>query len=221
MTPDPNINDARHQLQQVGKSMVEHRLAWGNAGNISARTAPDRFLITATGTRLDELAPDDLVECDFDGSYEGERRPSKEIPMHRAVYEERPEINVVLHASPFYSTLFACSKEAIPGDLFVEDMYYLERVARVPYFNPGTQALGDAVSEQAANANILLLENHGVLVYDVNVKEAFMALQVLEYTCRMLVSASSAGIALAHLPPATVSDFLNKAGYKPRRQWSS
>lgn len=221
MTTDPKREDFRRQLQQVGKMMVEHGLAWGNAGNISARTAPDRFVITATGTRLDELAADDLVECAFDGIYTGERKPSKEIPMHRAVYEMRPEINIVLHASPFYSTLFACSKEDIPGDLFVEDMYYLERVARVPYFNPGTQALGDAVREQAANANVLLLENHGVLVYDVNVKEAFMALQVLEYTCRMLVNARSAGISLTHLPPETVSDFLNKAGYKPRRQWSS
>lgn len=220
MTNTPfSIDKARQELQLAGKNMVANGLAWGNAGNISARTAPDRFVITATGTRLDELAPDDLVEAAFDGTFAGERRPSKEIPMHRAVYETRPEINVVLHASPFYSTLFACSQEPIPGDLFVEDMYYLERVARVPYFHPGTQALGDAVRDQATNANVLLLESHGVLVYDVNVKEAFMALQVLEYTCRMLVMAKSAGIPLTHLPANTVTDFLNAAGYKPRRQW--
>lgn len=215
-----SLDDARQQLQLVGKHMVDQGLAWGNAGNISARTAPDRFIITATGTRLEELATEDLVECAFDGSFVGDRNPSKEIPMHRAVYEVRPEINVILHASPFYSTLISCSAEPIPDDLFVEDMYYLERVARAPYFHPGTQALGDAVREQASRANVLLLENHGVLVYDTSVKEAFMALQTLEYTCRMLITAKSAGISLTHLPAETASDFLGKTGYKPRRQWS-
>ncbi len=40
--------------------MLEHELAWGNAGNLSLRIAPERYLITASGTRLGELEADDL-----------------------------------------------------------------------------------------------------------------------------------------------------------------
>ena len=50
----------RADLQAAGRWMIDQGLTWGNAGNISARTAPDTFMITASGTRLGELAPDDI-----------------------------------------------------------------------------------------------------------------------------------------------------------------
>ncbi len=213
--------EARRQLVEAGRYMMTHGLAWGNAGNISARTGPDRYVITASGTFLGELDDDDLVTCTFGGQslHPARRKPSKEMPMHRAVYETRPEVNAVLHASPFYSTLFACANEALPSDLFVETMYYLERVERVPYCHPGSAELGEAVRRKAPLANVLLLDNHGVLVYDTSVREARMALQTLEMACRLIVTARSSGIALSALPQETVLHFLQHAGYKPRREW--
>ncbi|HEX6289608.1 MAG TPA: class II aldolase/adducin family protein [Herpetosiphonaceae bacterium] len=219
MQADPG--DVIAQLQEAGRYLVAHELAWGNAGNLSARTEPDRYLITASGTRLGELSRDDLVACSIaepaprsDGP-----RPSKERPMHEAIYAARPEINAVLHASPFYSTLIACSEVSLPSSWFVESMYYLERVARVRYCHPGSAELGAAVREQAHAANILLLNNHGVLVYDTSIREALMGLHTLEMTCRMWLTAQSAGVALRPLDPAVVEDFLLRAGYKPRRTW--
>jgi L-fuculose-phosphate aldolase len=199
--------------------MLDHDLAWGNAGNLSARLGPDRYLITAGGTRLGDLADDDFVECSFHGPLSGGRRPSKETHMHRAIYEQRPEIGAVLHASPFYSTLVACTDIQVPGDLFVEDMFYLERVEHVDYFHPGSRALGEAVRAKARQANILLLDHHGVLVYDTSIQEALMGLQTLEIVCRMTITARSAGLELRSLPVSTVSDFLENSGYRPRREW--
>jgi ribulose-5-phosphate 4-epimerase/fuculose-1-phosphate aldolase len=217
--PDMDLNEARAGLQTAGRFMLENDLAWGNAGNLSARLGPDRYLITASGTRLGELADDDFVECSFDRSFTGHRKPSKETPMHRAIYEQRPEIGAVLHASPFYSTLVACTDIQVPADLFIEDMYYLERVEHVGYFHAGSPELGEAVLEKAQKANILFLDNHGVLVYDTSIQEALMSLQTLEMVCRMAITAQSAGLALRSLPAATVTDFLENAGYRPRREW--
>ncbi|WP_309120465.1 class II aldolase/adducin family protein [Paenibacillus sp.] len=219
----PTVEEARRQLQDAGRYMMTNGLAWGNAGNISARTGEDRYLITASGTFLGELEDDDLVECSFAAGrlHESDKKPSKELPMHRAVYELRPEVNAVLHASPFYSTMIACSDLALPSDWFVETMYYLERVARVPYRHPGSDALGEAVAAHAKDANVLLLEHHGVLVFDTSVREARMALQTLEMACRMLVTAGAAGVKLRNLEPEVVKDFLMNAGYKPRRKWES
>jgi len=214
-----DLNEARRQLRLAGRFMLDHDLAWGNAGNISARLSSDRYLITASGTRLGELDDDDFVECSFTGPLAGDRKPSKETPMHYAIYEQRPEIGAVLHASPFYSTLIACADVALPGDLFVENMYYLERIARVRYFHPGSAALGEAVRANAQQANILILENHGVLVYDISIQEALMAFQTLEMVSRMEITARSAGIALRSLPASIVEDFLTSSGYRPRRGW--
>lgn len=217
----PCNESIRQQLQQTGAYMMQYGLAWGNSGNISARTGDDTYLITASGTFLGELEKEDLVECGFDGHVFGgsTRKPSKERPMHRAVYESRPEIQAILHASPFYTTMVACSSIDIPSNWFVETMYYLERIERVVYHHPGSEDLGSAVREKAKAANILILENHGVLVYDVSIREARMALQTLELACRMLVESHSANISIEGLSAETERDFLNHAGYKPRRNW--
>jgi 3-dehydro-4-phosphotetronate decarboxylase len=216
---DVNSNEVCAQLQAAGRYMLENDLAWGNAGNISARLGPDRYLITASGSRLGSLGDEDFVECSFDGPVSDNRKPSKETPMHRAIYEQRPEIEAVLHASPFYSTLVACAYIQVPADLFIEDMYYLERVEHVSYFHAGSRELGEAVRAKARQANVLFLDNHGVLVYDISIQEALMGLQTLEFVCRMVISASSAGLELRSLSASTVADFLEKAGYRPRREW--
>jgi L-fuculose-phosphate aldolase len=210
-----------HDLQAAGRYLLENELAWGNAGNLSARLDADHLLVTASGTRLGDLAEADLVACPLapDPGWRPARKPSKEMPMHRAVYLERPEVTAVLHASPFYATLAACSGLTLPGDLFVEDMYYLERVARVPYAHPGSQALGEAVRAHAREANILLLESHGVLVYDTSLAEALMGLHTLEYVCRLVITARQAGVDLHALPAAQVQSFLAESGYRPRRTW--
>lgn len=218
----PDVESVRQELSKTGKYMMEYELAWGNAGNISARTSEDRYLITASGTFLGELEDSDLVECSLSGQTleQGGKKPSKETPMHRAIYENRSDIGAVLHASPFYSTLVACSFIEIPSNWFVETMYYLERVERVAYHHPGSTALGDAVAEKAKAANILLLENHGVLVYDVSIREARMALQTLEMACKMLIVSQTAKVDMNGLSRETETGFLEKAGYKPRRNWN-
>ncbi len=209
------------ELQEVGRYMVENDLAWGNAGNISARTGEESCLISASGTYLGDLEEGDIVECSFSEDHSLlKKKPSKEVPMHRAIFEERLDVNAVLHASPFYSTLVACSNLDIPSNLFVETMYYLERIARVPYYHPGSMALGEAVRQQAKNANIILLENHGVLIYDTSIKEARMGLHTLEMACRMLITTSRDPVSLNFLSSKTEEHFLHHSGYKPRRKWN-
>lgn len=206
------------ELQQTGTFMMDNELAWGTAGNISARYEGNQFYVSASGTYLGEMEIDDFSLCSDTALVEG-KKPSKEHIMHQGIYEERPEINAVLHASPFYSTLVANSDIEIPSNYFVEAMYYLEKVERVPYQHPGSVELAQAVKEKAKDTNILLLENHGIIVYDVSLKEAKMALQTLEYTAKMHITALKNGINMQGLDHGTEQDFLNNSGYKPLREW--
>lgn len=204
-------------LQKTGKFMMDKDLAWGTAGNISAR-CEDGYFISATGTYLGELELDDFSYCK-DGEHVVGKKPSKEYLMHEGIYEERPEINAILHASPFYSTFIANSDLQMPSNYFVESMYYLERVERIPFYQPGSKELAQAVKECANKANVFLLENHGIIVCDVNIKEARTALQTLEYTARMHILALEKNISLNGLSDETVQHFLHHSGYKPARDW--
>lgn len=216
-----SVDEIREKLIGLGKYIMDEKMTWGTAGNISARADSGSMLITASGTEMGRLNGNDLTLCSMDGEVLGSgRKPSKELPMHLAVYKNRPEINVIIHASPFFSTMASCSDMKIMNDLYVESMYYLERVERVAYFHPGSLELADAVDKIAGKTNIILLENHGVLVYDVSFKEARIALEILENTCRMQLLAAGAGLSLNSLEPETVASFLNDSGYKPKRVWN-
>lgn len=203
-------------LIKAGRFMFEKGLAWGNAGNISARYTEETFYITASGTKLGELSEDHVVP---NIGYNNKWKPSKEAPVHEVIYRERPDVGAVLHSSPFYSTLIACSDIAIESNLFVESMYYLEKVERVRYEHPGSLALAEAVREKANKANVLLLENHGILIYDKNLDEALVALQTLEITSKILVTTMKEKINLKGLPKEVVADFLENSNYKARRKW--
>lgn len=206
------------ELQYTGVFMMEKKLAWGTAGNISARLQDDQFYVSSSGTYLGEMEIDDFSLCSSEGLIEG-KKPSKEYMMHYGIYAERPEINAVLHASPFYSTLIACSDIELPSNYFVEAMYYLERIERIPYYHPGSKELAQAIKEKAKKTNVMLLENHGILVYDENLKEARMALQTLEYTAKMHINSIHKGINMQGLSRDQELDFLNNSGYKPARNW--
>ncbi len=205
-------------LIAIGRQVLERQLAWGTSGNLSARVDADTMLVSASGTALGAMQPGDFVTVRVsDGHWEGARKPSKEVPMHRGIYQQRPDAAAVLHSSPHYTTLLACSEESIPSELFIETMFYLERVAWVDYAHPGSAELGESVKAAAAGAEVIMMRNHGVILFDKSSEEALLRLQVLEMTCRMIVEAKAAGIALKKIPAPVVREFLNSGRYKPRQ----
>jgi L-fuculose-phosphate aldolase len=211
--------DERQQLITTGHYLMSNHLAWGTSGNISARLDENRMVITASGTFMADLGMEDFVECRIDtGEKEGARKASKETPMHLGIYRERKDVNAILHSSPFYTTLFACSNEPILSELFIETMYYLENIAYVDYYHPGSQELADEVSEKAPEANIIMMRNHGVVVFDDRLSEARMRLETLEMTCRMILKAKESGVQLRRIPEKTVQGFLEDSHYKPRKR---
>jgi L-fuculose-phosphate aldolase len=213
------MNDIRQALISLGAKLSSDKMVWGSAGNISMRT-DSGIAISASGTNLGALLEDDITFCGLEGSYQG-KKPSKELPLHLAIYKNCPNAGAVIHATPFYATMAACSNLKLEADLFVESMYYLERMAQIPFENPGSEVLADLVDTASKRANVILMRNHGVLVYDSNVKEALTTLEILETVCRMNVEASKSGIVLGPPKPEKVKDFLDNSGYKPRRQWIS
>ncbi|GGE42224.1 class II aldolase [Pullulanibacillus camelliae] len=209
----------KQELIQAGHYLLAHQLAWGTSGNMSARVDDHHMVITASGTNMAHLQADDFIECQIDtGENKGTKKASKETPFHLGIYRKRKDIKAILHSSPFYTTLFACSDEPILSELFIETMYYLENIAYVDYYHPGSQDLAQAIAEQATEANIIMMRNHGVVVFDDSIAEAQMRLETLEMACRMILKAKEAGVNLVKIPETTVKSFLEDSFYKPRKK---
>lgn len=210
------MNTYKQEIIETGRWIMEKNLTWGTSGNISVREG-NHIYVTASGTVIGDLHEEDITVVDLEGKILEGKKPSKETGMHLEVYRKRPEVAAVLHASPFWTTFAACTTMEIKTDLFIESMYYDEKLLRVPYFHAGSSALAEAVSKVAEKTHVILMEHHGMLCYDQNLKECRSALEVTENVCRMNIMAQSAGIPLQELPKETVRDFLEGGYYRKRR----
>lgn len=210
------MNTYKQEIIETGRWIMEKNLTWGTSGNISVREG-NHIYVTASGTVIGDLHEEDITVVDLEGKVLEGKKPSKETGMHLEVYRKRPEVAAVLHVSPFWTTFAACTTMEIKTDLFIESMYYDEKLLRVPYFHAGSSALAEAVSKVAEKTHVILMEHHGMLCYDQNLKECRSALEVTENVCHMNIMAQSAGIPLQELPEETVRDFLEGGYYKKRR----
>lgn len=200
--------EAREELKRYGRSLVEKHLVWGRSGNISARTEPNAFLITASGSDLGALRDDDLVLCEVEGEHcDGARRPSIERGLHQGVYQACGQAGAVLHSQPFYSTLVACSRLAVKTDVLPETMAYLGTVERVPYHHAGSRALAEATAARATTSQALLLDNHGVVCWGVSLADALLRTEALEFLCHLLVASQPGALQIDYLGDSVVEDF--------------
>lgn len=208
------LDDFCQRLCQLGMYLGERGLAWGSSGNISLRVDPDRFLISASGTWLGRLTPQQVTLCHLHSETYLGAKPSVETPMHRAIYRVRRDAGVVIHVSPLYTTLIACSDLDIPSALNVENVFYVGRVCRLPYIQPGTHQLAEAVAQAAREHETIILSNHGMITFHTTVEEALMRVESVETSCRLVVVARMAGVSLNHLSPEQVEQLLGVGGYR-------
>jgi ribulose-5-phosphate 4-epimerase/fuculose-1-phosphate aldolase len=173
----------------AGRRVGVKQLTWGTAGNISVRLADGRFAISGSGHRLDELEPASIVTCDLASeAWEGSCRPSVETAMHRGIYAARTDTGAILHSSAFHTTLVACSAIELETAASTDTLYYLRRIARLPFLVPGSPELADAVAEAAREHDAILLGNHGSVVLGKDLAAAVNVAEALELMCRMLVA---------------------------------
>ncbi len=209
------MDEQKQAVILAGRTVIAKQLTWGTSGNISLREK-DRVWITASGTVLGDLKEEDILVLDLEGNVlEGSKKPSKETGMHLKVYGRRPDVGGIVHCSPFYGTLCACSGIPLQTNLFIESMYYDRGINSIPYCHAGSRELAAAVEEAAAGCNVILMENHGLLTFDKNLGEALLAMEITEQVCRMNVMAAGGGFTLREVDEGTVNEFLKGGYYKP------
>ena len=203
------------ELIDVGRHLQAAGMTWGSSGNLSLRTT-EGFVMTASGSRLQRLSDDDILRVDASGTVleaSDERRPSKESGMHLAVYRRVAEATAVLHVSPPYTTYLSCSDLQLPADAFPEGMMHLGQAVRVPYRHAGSAELVAAVEERCTESQVLVLENHGALVWGASVDDALLKLEALEFGARLAALGAAAGAAPRLVPADQVRAF-RSSGYR-------
>jgi ribulose-5-phosphate 4-epimerase/fuculose-1-phosphate aldolase len=180
--------ELREAIAAHGRSLFDRGLSPGSSGNISVRSG-DGFLMTPTGTAFGSLDPARLSRLDAAGEHVEGDPPTKERPLHLALYEERPDAQAIVHLHSTHAVAVACLADADPDDVLPPlTPYYAMRVDRlplVPYGRPGDPALVEAVRERARESHALLLANHGPIVAGPSLEAAASAIEELEETAKL------------------------------------
>jgi L-fuculose-phosphate aldolase len=119
--------------------------------------------------------------------------PSSEWPLHREIYNRRPDVNAVCHGHPPWATAFAAAGQPLTGCLLPEIVATLGAVPLAPYGTPGTEEVPAAVSSLVADHSALLLANHGVVTMGDSLTTAFYRLESVERLAQVTLLARLAG----------------------------
>ena len=154
--------DLIEQLSGVGRTAVSQGLVLASGGNLSARIpGADEFVVTGTGTYLDQLTPDDFSIVGLDGAVRGGNpRPSSEWKLHQRTYLVRADANAIIHLHPQYAVLLDALGYEVRL-ISLDQAFYVRKVARVPYFPSGSDEIADAAAEAARECDSVILGFHG------------------------------------------------------------
>ena len=177
--------ELRHLIVKACRALYAKNLVAATDGNLSARLAPDRLLVTPSGVSKGAVRETDLLVCDLAGRrIRGRGAISSEVQVHLAAYQARPDIGAVIHAHPPLATAFTLAgpKNFLAEPIIPEVIAQIGPIPAVPYMTPGTEALADAFAPAINKCDIVLLTQHGAVAVGKDPWAAYLRMEKLEKT---------------------------------------
>lgn len=198
----------RDDICRFARSLFERGLTPGSSGNISVKLDDGTFLVTPTNASLGFLDPARLSRLDARGRLIAGDAPTKEVPLHTALYETRGAARAVVHLHSTHAVALSMLPEIDPrAALPPMTAYYLMRCGRsalVPYFRPGDPAVADAIRGLCGRYSSVLLANHGPVVAGDTLEAAVFAIEELEETAKLYLLLR--GLSPRYLSPQQIAD---------------
>lgn len=173
------LQEARKLVLSAGHELVREGLIARTWGNISARISETQFVITPTGRAYDTLSENDIVVVNIaDLSWEGEILPSSERGVHSQIYQERPDVNFVIHTHQPYASALSVSGEDIRAEELIPCSRYGRNASREIQAN-----MRSAVHGHPGQSGFLM-QHHGAVGFGVSKEAAFESCHHLEEISR-------------------------------------
>ncbi len=174
------LNKLKSEIIEYGKLAGIKNFTPGYSGNFSARYE-DKILITSSGSANGYLSEEELVLMDFDGNLiEGNRKPSSEKMLHAEFYKQRPDVNYIIHVHSPYLSSFACCHIPLDEPVMAENVFYFGQIPLAEYGLPSSMDLVEKTAKYFKDYDAVLMANHGFIVGDKTIKDAFLKLELAE-----------------------------------------
>ena len=187
--------ERRQQLIATAIELNTSGINQGTSGNVSVRV-DEGLLITPSGMTYPSLTPEDIVLMDLEGqtsSPRSPRLPSSEWRFHVDIYQQRNDVQAIVHTHSVYATALACLEKSIPAFHYMVAMAGGKDIRCAPYATYGTQALSDFALAALDNRKACLLAHHGVIATGADLQRAFALASEVETLAQQYIAALSIG----------------------------
>ena len=196
------------------------RFNWheGIANHFSLAVSDDssRFLMNPAGRHFSRIRASELLLLDAnDGDVMNRPNPPDRTAwcIHGAMHRQVPGARCILHVHPKFATVLSSLKDSRMPPIDQNTMRFFNRIAVDDHYGGmGLDDEAERLPQALAGKSVLVMGNHGVLVWADTVDEAFDLLYYFERACETLITAYSTGRELR-----IVSDDVAE---KTARQWA-
>lgn len=143
-------------------------------GHFSARSPDGNQVLMNGKVSPGQATQDDIVHLDLNGNkIEGKSEPAKEVPLHLAVYQKRPDVMAIAHThSPTIVALSIAgvklqAVDNLGATTFGEAAPLFEEYGLVDTFD-----MGYRIADAMGSHNVIVLKGHGNLVTGGSIQEA-------------------------------------------------
>ncbi len=197
MTKSPMTEqELREQICHIGRLMHQQGYIDGTAGNITARLGENRFLATPSGLAKGFMTPDQILIVDPEGNVlegAGDLKPTSESLMHLECYRQRPDVVGVVHAHPPTAVALTIIGYDFYQCLIPEMIVILGLVPTTPYATPSGPENRDAITKLILEHDAIMLAHHGSLTVADNLWDAYLKLESLEHSAKILYRVEQLG----------------------------
>lgn len=188
--------EIKKELCEIGRRIYQNGFVAANDGNFSVKINDNEFYCTPTGVSKGFMTPDMILKVDGKGNMlepNAKYKPSSEFKMHLRVYQERPDVNAVVHAHPPIATAHAVAGLGLDSYIMPEAVIALGTVPLTKYGTPSTMEIPDAISEEIQTHDAVLLQNHGALSVGPTLLAAYFKMESLEFFAKVSYYANQLG----------------------------
>jgi len=184
----------RKELIQACHKIYANGFVAAYDGNLSARIDDKKLLITPSGKCKGEMEEKDLLEIDYEGNVlSGDGLVSAEVKMHLLAYQNREEVNSVVHCHPIHASAFCIVKKDLNQPIFPESILSLGKIPLCKYSTISTEEVENSILPYINYAWVMLLQNHGILAFGKTIKDAYFKVEKLEHFAKIMTVAEILG----------------------------
>lgn len=174
----------RMEVYKMNLELPKNKLVTMSSGNVSGRDPKTNYVvIKPSGIEYKNLTPEDLVIVDLTGRIiEGNLKPSIDTQSHLIIYQNRKDINGIVHTHSHYATSFALLNQPIPVYMTAHADEFGDTILVTEYASCELNAVGNAIIKTIKNSSVpaVLVKNHGVFTFGPSATKALKTAVMIE-----------------------------------------